>query len=46
MDAESVAPSDVAPSKADTDEPSVISVANSVAPLDTAEQSQVIMFLL
>ncbi|XP_060554137.1 WD repeat-containing protein 93-like isoform X3 [Ruditapes philippinarum] len=40
MDAESVAPSDVAPSKADTDEPSVISVANSVAPLDTAEQSQ------
>ncbi|XP_053405334.1 WD repeat-containing protein 93-like isoform X3 [Mercenaria mercenaria] len=40
LETESVAQSEVAPSKADTDEPSVASIANSVAPLDTAEQSQ------
>ena len=41
MDTESVAPSEVAPSKADTDEPSNVSMTNSAAPLDTADQSQV-----
>ncbi|XP_052796176.1 WD repeat-containing protein 93-like isoform X3 [Mya arenaria] len=39
---ESVAPSDVAPSKAETEDggPSAVSVTNSVPPIDTGDQSQ------
>ncbi|WAR00737.1 WDR93-like protein [Mya arenaria] len=43
VETESVAPSDVAPSKAETEDggPSAVSVTNSVPPIDTGDQSQI-----